>query len=275
MVVEMERRAEERQRIREERRLWHKQKEEERLAEEQAAEDARRLEEEEEKRRQVQEYKERKRVEQRKHAERLVAVAQQRQRTRQAQEFWRRNRLIDVWCGLRQAVIEADEMQLAAWCCYRDALQRASFSLWKHETIRSRCAQDACCLARARQAEWYFRRHTFRTLIRYLRLLCQRREWQVVTARQSLLQACARSRVGRWKEVATRSVFEKKCRAVRQYGKGLLRCAIKWWQAGVRQTRLDAELLSHKQELHKKVSGWLKEIDVSAPRLRADLAPSL
>jgi len=104
-------------------------------------------------------------------------------------------------------------------------------------------------------------------MMAFLRLLAQSNENQVATARRVLAQVRVKRGIGRWKEVAAKSSFEKRCFALRQYAKGLTRCAIKWWLAGARQARLDAELESHKQALHKKVSGWLQEIDVSAPVL--------
>lgn len=272
VVVEMEQRAEERQRVWEERRQWHRQKEEQKLADERAADDARRLQEEEEKRQQIHEQRERKRAEQRRHAEKLVAAAQQRKHVREAYEFWMRNRLVDVWCAFRQLVIESDEMQLTAWCCYRQALQRTMFSAWRQQQLHDRGAREACYIARARQADWHCRRHAFRTLVAFFRLFVQRNEWQVVTARNLLAQSRAKRGVGRWKVYAANSSFEKRNLAMRQYSKGLVRCAIKWWLAGARQSRLDAELEFHKQALHKKVSGWLQEIDVSGPALRAGVA---
>jgi len=268
LVLEMERRAEERRVVHEERRQWHKRREEQRLAEDRAVEEAKRLEEEEEKRHHLQEQRERKRAEQRKHAEQLVAVARQRQHMRQACELWMRNRLVDVWCALRQGVIESDEMLLVAWCCYRRSLQNGAFAAWRQQQLRDRGVREACCIARARSAEWQFRRHAFRTLVAFFRLLAQRSDWQVETAKTLLAQRHARRCVGRWSEVAAKSSFEKRCMALRHYAKGLSRCVIKLWLAGAQQVRLDAELECHKQALHKKVSGWLQEIDVSGPALR-------
>merc|ERR1719491_661018 len=186
MVREMELRAEERLHVREERRQWHKQREEQRLADELAAEEERRLGEEERKRCQIKEQREHQRAEQRKHAERLVALSRQQQHVRQASEFWMRNRLVDVWCAFRQIVIEADEMQLSAWCCYRRALQRTALSAWRQQQLRDRGVRETCRIARARNAEWYFRRHFFRTLIVFLRSVRERHDCQVATARTLL-----------------------------------------------------------------------------------------
>jgi hypothetical protein len=271
-VIEMERRGLERQRVWQERQQWHKLKEEQRLAEKEAAEEARRVEEEEEKKRQIQERRDCKRAEQRKQAQKLVAIAQQREHARQATEFWMRNRLIDVWCALRQLVIESDEMQVAAWCCYRHSLQRAAFTSWKHALHQGRSAREACYIARARLAEWYSRRHAFRALMAFFRLLVQRREWQVATARKLLLQRRERTGVARWHSTAAEWAFEKRCLALRHYAIALSRRAFQWWLAGVRQSKLDAELEFHKEALHKKVSGWLQEIDISRPLLRQSIS---
>jgi hypothetical protein len=267
LVVEMEQRAEERRRIREERRLWHQQREEERQAEEKAAEEALRQEEEEQRRMQIQEQRERKRAEQRAHAEKLVAIAQHRQQVRQAYEFWVRNRLVDVWCAFRQAVIEADEMQLVAWLCYRRALLRGCFAAWGTQHIRLRTAREACRIARARIADWYFFRHVFRRVIFVLRLAVQRSEWQVQAGRTLLAHVRARTSARTWQKVAAETSFARRCVAVRHYASWVLRYALKWWLEGTKQSRLDAELLRHKQVLHAKVSGWLREIDLSTPAL--------
>lgn len=273
-VLEMERRAEERQRVWEERRQWHKQREEAKLAEEQAAEEARRAEEQDEKKRQIQQHRERKAAEQRKSAEKLMLVEQRRQRMRQAQELWVRNRLIDVWCALRQAVIESDEMMLAAWRCYRDSLQRSAFSAWRRVQLHDRSAREGCRIARARLAEWQFQRHCFRVIVNTLRLLKQRDETHVLIARRQLAQGCIRRGVAHWRGFTAKSVYDKRCRALKQFTTWLLRDAIQWWLAGVRQCRLDAELESHKQALHKKVSGWLQEIDVPKPVLNSRVISS-
>jgi hypothetical protein len=132
--------------------------------------------------------------------------------------------------------------------------------------------REACCIARARTADWHFRRHAFRTLVAFLRFVAQRNEWQVASAKTALAQGGARRCVGHWSEVAAKSSFEKQCMALRHYSKGLSRRVMKLWLAGARQVRLDAELDCHKQALHRKVSGWLQEIDVSGLALRSATA---
>lgn len=267
LVAEMERRAEERHRVHEERRLWHQRREEQRLVEEKEAEQARLLEEEEEKQRQLQERREQKRAEHRRHAEKLVALARQRQRMRQAHEFWVRNRLVDVWCTMRQAVIESDEMLLAAWTCYRRSLYHRCFNAWRYQQLRGRTSREACYIAQARIAEWYFSRYIFRTVIRFLRMGVRSSDWQVATARTLLAQGRMRRSHRIWKKAADETIFARTCAALKQYAKGLIRIAFIWWMAGAQQSRLDTELEQHKQVLHEKVSLWLHEIDGSSAAL--------
>merc|ERR1712070_623913 len=91
----------------------------------------------------------------------------------------------------------------------------------------------------------------------------QANEAQVVCVRQQLARRQTQRGLKWWRKVASTAIYEKQCLAVRHYATELVRRSMQWWRAGLRQARLDAELESHKQALHKKVSGWLQEIDVS------------
>mmetsp|Transcript_90193 Transcript_90193/g.156302 ORF Transcript_90193/g.156302 Transcript_90193/m.156302 type:complete len:505 (-) Transcript_90193:207-1721(-) len=264
VVLEMERRAEVHQRMREERRERHLLREEQRLAAVREAEEAQRLAQEQEKRQQLLERRERQRSEQLRKAERLVEQAQQRQKMRQAHEFWVQNRLADCWCALRQATIEAEELQLAAWFRYRRSLLLGTLMAWKGQQLRDAVAREASSQARIKLADSHARRWAFRTVLSVLRQLAKCELEESAAARNAVLLGRARHCVQRWHQVAADSSFQKGCMALRQYAKWLMRQTLACWVLGAQQSRLDRDLELHKQALREKVFGWLREIDSSS-----------
>lgn len=266
VVLEMEQRAEVRQRVREERRERYQQREEQRLAAEREAEEAQRLAQEQEKRQQLVERRERQRAEQFKKAERLVEQAQQRQKMRQAHEFWAQNRLADCWCALRQATIEAEELQLAAWFRYRQSLLFGTFIAWRRQQMRDAVAREASLHARLRLADLHARRCAFHTVLSVLRQLAKCEQEEAAAARHAVLQGAARRCVRSWHQVAAECSLQKRCIALRQYAKWLARQTLALWVLGAQQVRLDRDLELHKQALREKAFGWLREIDASSAK---------
>jgi len=264
-VVEMERRAEERRRVRDSRREWHQARDEQRRAEAEACKAALRNAELEERRQQVRERQQQRRSEQRREALRTVEKAQQRVRERQALEFWILHRLVDVWCALRQAVINAEERWLLALTHYRTLLLRECYAIWKHQFGWCKAAGQACFRAKMRIATFFWRRHAFHNILRLLKALGTYGQVEAAEKRQVVMHCRVRQCVSAWRSAARAAAFDRDCIALHQYVKWLRRHVLQCWVLGTEQTKADRAFEEHREFLQQKVLGWLQEMEEEQP----------
>lgn len=266
LVLDMERRANERRRVQEDRREANRQREEQRIAMEKEADEIRQRQVDDEQRQRLRERREQERAEQLRHAQRQLAVAVQRERMRQAYDFWILHRLVDVWCILRVAALQAAESQLQAFCYYRSSLLRKGFQMWHFQRCRGAVLRNTCRLARARLGCWQSRLWSFRTLVRWLVTMADFVHAEAASARNVVLNGTLRRTTSAWHIIVVEAASEKQIRSLRHYASRLLRYSLIWWKEGCKQTRLEADLEVHKRLLQEKVSGWLREFDQKGPK---------
>jgi len=256
----MERRAEERQRVRQERRERHRQQEEQRLLEKQAVEEAERRQREEEERQNVLERRYRERAEQRKRAEQLVDLALQREKARKARCFWVMHRLFAGWCGLRHVVIRMAKVQQGAWRHHLLYIQRSCFIAWKRRSMWISISETTCHQACLRMAVQLQRRHAFHMVLWALELLGQHERENSAVARYTIVCGVARRCICAWNSLKIEIHSWKLSRARQQHMRGLSRWALGMWVLACEQSRLDTAVEMQTNLLQQKVQMWLHEL---------------
>ncbi|CAE7818247.1 Tgs1 [Symbiodinium sp. CCMP2456] len=263
---EMEKRAEERRLIHEERKKRQKEKEEEQKQKQAEEEQEKRLAEEEAKQERLRLRKEQAQEQRRLRAQRLVAAAIRRDRERQAVELYRLHQYIRVWCALRQAVSHTAFWDLLALNRRRTALLKTCFTNWHRYRLHAVSAKSAARLARAHLAvTWFARRFAFRTIVSWLKklqLAKLRQYWAAVAASR---RWCLCLWLRCWALCSAESALQKTATAVRQHVQLLLRRSFSWWQTGLKQLRVENAMESHKSALRDRISSWLQEMEDEGP----------
>eukprot|EP00927_Polykrikos_kofoidii_P037484 TRINITY_DN31643_c0_g2_i1.p1 TRINITY_DN31643_c0_g2~~TRINITY_DN31643_c0_g2_i1.p1 ORF type:complete len:794 (+),score=155.71 TRINITY_DN31643_c0_g2_i1:27-2384(+) len=264
VVVDMEKRAEERRRIAGERRDRQKQREEERLAAQREGEEEKRRLEEEEHRQRLRQKQEAERAEKLREARRKVDLALWREKGRQAREFWRLHRLVDAWCSLRQAALEAQERHLLAWRRYRRSLLHGVFDGWRLRQRWSVASEDASRVARAclasRCGQEQVLRDAWRWMLCCLGAAVELARAEAALARRSVERGVVRRIALAWRGTSADLIAARQRSALRHYASWLVRRALRCWSAGAERSRRDADLAMHRLALQEKVSGWLREM---------------
>ncbi|CAE7215724.1 Tgs1 [Symbiodinium sp. CCMP2592] len=263
---EMEKRAEERRLIHEERKKRQKEKEEEQKQKQAEEEQEKRLAEEQAKQERLRLRKEQAQEQRRLRAQRLVAAAIRRDRDRQAVELYKLHQYIRVWCALRQAVSHTAFWDLLALNRRRTALLKSCFTSWHRYRLHAASAKSAARLARAHLAvTWFARRFAFRTLVLWLKklqLAKLRQYWAAVAASR---RWCLCLWLRCWAQCSAESALQKTATAVQQHVQLLLRRSFSWWQTGLKQLRVENAMESHKSALRDRISSWLQEMEDEAP----------
>ena len=263
---EMEKRAEERRLIHEERKKRQKEKEEEQKQKQAEEEQEKRLAEEQAKQERLRLRKEQAQEQRRLRAQRLVAAAIRRDRERQAVELYRLHQYIRVWCALRQAVSHTAFWDLLALNRRRTALLKSCFTNWHRYRLHAVAAKSAARLARAHLAvTWFARRFAFRTLVLWLKklqLANLRQYWAAVAASR---RWCLCLWLRCWAQCSAESALQKTATAVQQHVQLLLRRSFSWWQTGLEQLRVENAMESHKSALRDRISSWLQEMEDEGP----------
>ncbi|OLP97506.1 Trimethylguanosine synthase [Symbiodinium microadriaticum] len=263
---EMEKRAEERRLIHEERKKRQKEKEEEQKQKQAEEEQEKHLAEEQAKQERLRLRKEQAQEQRRLRAQRLVAAAIRRDRERQAVELYRLHQYIRVWCAMRQAVSHTAFWDLLALNRWRTALLKTCFTNWHRYHLHAVAAKSAARLARAHLAvTWFARRFAFRTLVSWLKklqLAKLRQYWAAVAASR---RWCLCLWLRCWALCSAESALQKTATAVRQRVQLLLRRSFSWWQTGLKQLRVENAMESHKSALRDRISSWLQEMEDEGP----------
>ncbi|CAE8737783.1 unnamed protein product, partial [Polarella glacialis] len=197
----------------------------------------------------------------RRQAQRQLEAAHRLMQEQHARELWALHRLVRVWCGLRQAVIRAEEGELLAHRLRRRVLLRSCLEPWRQHWLRASAAADAARLGRAMLATWHCHKVYFRMLLGVLRASVDHRHGQFKAGCLISSRSTLRSGIRGWREAVAELAFERRCLATRHHGRQLCQAALCCWRAGVDQSRLDSAQEIHKQALRAKVTGWLQEMD--------------
>merc|ERR1712039_255820 len=182
-------------------------------------------------------------------------------RERQAYGFWVLHRLVDVWCAMRQAAINAEELRIVGMRRYRRMLLRHCFCAWALHHQRIATANAACTRARARLATTYSRMLLYRLGLCVFSMLVELMQDDVDSARYSLERGTLKRCVMHWRNVTSEAQLRQKYLACHCHAKCLSASAFRCWFSGIQQVRLEQELEAHKNALREKVSCWLHELD--------------
>eukprot|EP00929_Paragymnodinium_shiwhaense_P031381 TRINITY_DN17591_c0_g1_i3.p1 TRINITY_DN17591_c0_g1~~TRINITY_DN17591_c0_g1_i3.p1 ORF type:complete len:994 (-),score=269.24 TRINITY_DN17591_c0_g1_i3:112-3030(-) len=265
LVVDMEKRAEERRKVAEDRKDRRRRLEEERQQAEAEAEEERQRQEAEEARQRALEKRERQRAEQLRQARRRVEIALLRQKGEQAYNFWAVHRMVDVWCALRSAALEAAERGLMAWRTYRRSLLRCCFDVLLFNRRWSSAAKEAASVAKerrvVRKAHAAVMREMWQEWLPRLQARLVRKRRREMYVEVAMERGLKLRLIRAWNAAAVALLQEKESRALAVYLPQLKRRALSWWKEGCEQSRLDQALSEHRKVLQSKVSGWLQQMD--------------
>jgi len=267
MVTDMERRAAERQRVREERREKNQRREEELLAHQRELEEAAQKAAEEKHREEVRERRDRELAEQQRRAEQLNRIEQHRQHMRDARGFWIFRRLVDVWCAFRRLTIEATHKQIQAYLFHATVQTRFTLAAWGRVAAHGRMLRQACDRALERQAERFFLKHAFDTILSSLKDMAALQVEEGIAGRRVLSRSCVSRCCASWLQIAALHASQKRDTALRQFNIWMKRRFFVLWRAGVAQSKTDVALENHKKLLQEKVSLWLQELDADPGQL--------